>query len=147
MVVFMLAMHPECQDKAYNEMSSVFASKDVDVTIEELQKLVYLDMCIKEALRVFPTVPAIARKATKSIQLRGYKIPSGTAIGIDIFSVHRSKKYWGDDVQQFIPERFAMDKELVHPYCYLAFSHGSRNCIVSSNYSFQIHTSITIFIR
>lgn len=131
MVLFMLAMHPECQEKAYNELLSIFPNKDVDVEIDDLSKLLYIDMCVKEALRVFPTVPVVARKTRDDIQLRDYKIPAGTSIGIDIFSLHRSKKYWGENADQFIPERFELDEKLSHPYAYMAFSHGPRNCIVS----------------
>lgn len=130
-ILLMLAMHPDCQEKVYNELNSIFPSNNVDVTIDDLDKLLYTDMCVKEALRVFPTVSAIARKTTDNVKLRGYTIPSGTSIGIDIFSLHRSPKYWGNNADQFIPERFDIGKELVHPYAYMAFSYGSRNCIVS----------------
>lgn len=128
----MLAMHPECQEKAYNELATIFPNKEVDVTMDDLNKLLYMDMCIKEALRVLPTVPTVARKTTDCIEVRGYKIPAGTSLGIDIFSLHRSRKYWGDNAEQFIPERFDPENKLVHPYCYMAFSHGPRNCIVSN---------------
>lgn len=131
MVLFMLAMHPECQKKVYDELVSIFPNKDVYVDIDDLNKLLYLDMCVKEALRVLPTVPIVARKTRDDIQLRDYKIPAGTSIGIDIFSLHRSKKVWGEKADQFIPERFELGEELPHAYAYMAFSHGSRNCIVS----------------
>lgn len=132
MVLFMLAMHPQCQEKAYDELLSVFPNKDdLFPTIDDLEKLPYLNMCVKEAIRIFPTVAIVARSTTGDIQLREYKIPAGTFIGIDIFSLHRSKKYWGDDADQFIPERFDSEEKLLHPYAYMAFSHGPRNCIVS----------------
>lgn len=131
MVLFMLAIHPECQEKVYDELLSVFPNKDVDATVDDLDKLLYLDMCIKETLRIFPTVSLIARHATGDIQLRNFKIPAGCSIGIDIFSLHRSKKFWGEKADQFIPERFEMGYKLTHPYAYMAFSHGPRNCIVS----------------
>lgn len=129
MVLFMLAMHPECQEKAYAELVSFFPNKDVDVSIDDLRKLTYVDNCVKEALRVFPTVALIARSVRGDIQLRDFTIPAGASVGIDIFSLHRSKKFWGDNADQFIPERF--DSSLSHPYAYMAFSHGPRNCIVS----------------
>ncbi|KAJ6635617.1 putative cytochrome P450 [Pseudolycoriella hygida] len=132
MVLFMLAMHPECQEKAYNELLTVFPDKDhkdLEVTIDDLSKLFYIDMCVKEALRVFPTVAVIARSARGDIPLRTYTIPEGASIAIDIFSLHRSKKYWGDNADQFIPERFDGGEKLLHPYAYMAFSHGPRNCI------------------
>ncbi|XP_037033787.1 cytochrome P450 4C1-like [Bradysia coprophila] len=129
MVLFMLAMHPECQEKVYDELLSVFPCKDVDVTVDDLDKLLYLDMVIKETMRIFPTVSLIARHATGDIQLRDFTIPAGCSIGIDIFSLHRSKKFWGDKADQFIPERFEAGYKLSHPYAYMAFSHGPRNCI------------------
>lgn len=131
MVLFMLAIHPECQEKVYDELLSVFPNKDVDATVDDLYKLKYLDMVIKETLRIFPTVSLIARHAIGDIQLRDFTIPAGCSIGIDIFSLHRSKKFWGDKADQFIPERFEPGYKLSHPYAYMAWSHGPRNCIVS----------------
>lgn len=141
MVLFMLAMHPECQEKVFDELTMFFPNKDVDVTMDDLNKLLYLDMCIKESLRIFPTVSTIARKTTASIELRGYKIPAGTSLGIDIFNLHRSKKYWGEDAGQFIPERFDLEKKLAHPYCWMAFSHGPRNCIVRHYSLFHLYVA------
>lgn len=132
MALFMLAMHPECQEKVYDELLSVYPSKvDLCPTIDDLEKLPYLNMCLKEAIRVFPTVPIVARRTTGDIQLREYTIPAGASIGIDIFCLHRSKKYWGEKADQFIPERFESEEKLLHPYAYMAFSQGPRNCIVS----------------
>lgn len=46
---------------------------------------------------------------------------------IDSFSVQRNKKYWGDDADQFKPERFEPQNfEKVHPYAYIPFTGNKK---------------------
>ncbi|VDO44182.1 unnamed protein product [Haemonchus placei] len=54
-------------------------------------------------------------------------LPEGTGVVVVPSMVHRDPKYWNDP-QVFRPERF-IDGELKHPYAYIPFPAGSRNCI------------------
>lgn len=65
----MLAMHPEMQDKCYEEISSVLPNKEDDLSYDDLSKLDYVERCLKETMRLFPTVPVVARKVDKDFQL------------------------------------------------------------------------------
>jgi cytochrome P450 len=57
-------------------------------------------------------------------------VPSGMDCLIPIVNIHRNKMLWGDDADQFKPERFVEENiQKVHPYAYLPFSKGPRNCI------------------
>lgn len=47
-VILMLAMHPDVQDRLYQELHSVFASQDEETSYEHLQQLTYLDRVLKE---------------------------------------------------------------------------------------------------
>lgn len=60
----------------------------------------------------------------------GYTIPKGTNIIFPIIHIHRNKAHWGEDADEFKPERFEPENiKNVHPYAYMPFSKGSRNCI------------------
>lgn len=60
------------QDKAYNEISDIYAQKSVDekeLTAEDISKMFYLERVIKETLRAFPSTPLFARQATEDFEL------------------------------------------------------------------------------
>ncbi|EPQ05642.1 Cytochrome P450 4V3 [Myotis brandtii] len=59
--LYLLGCYPEVQKKLDNELDEVFGNSDRPVTSEDLKKLKYLECVIKETLRIFPSVPIIAR--------------------------------------------------------------------------------------
>ena len=126
---------------------------------ENLNQLPYLDMVLKESLRIFPSVPSIGRVLTEDVTLRGYKIPKGCNVGVSIVGLHRNPRVFPDPLK-FDPERWSVrawlrgdgyrgwrrcsggrctmgglgrarkdGEELQHPYAYVPFSAGPRNCI------------------
>lgn len=46
------------------------------------------------------------RVAENPIEIKGVKIEAKEVVGIDVYSMHHSADYWGDDVDKFRPERF-----------------------------------------
>lgn len=62
----MLALHPDIQDKAYQEISTI---ADKKLFSEESLKLEYLDRVVKETLRVYPVASILFRKSADDIQL------------------------------------------------------------------------------
>ncbi|CAO1404680.1 unnamed protein product [Diamesa tonsa] len=129
-VLLFLAMHQEVQDKVVLELEDVFDSVDQETENEMLNKLPYLDLVIKESLRLLPIAPVLAREATKDIELKSCTIPAGANIFLNMFDVRRNPKYWGDDAHLFNPDRFLPQNFCkVHPYAYAPFSKGPRNCI------------------
>lgn len=124
-------MHPECQKRVYEEVSSVLGhTQDASFTREQIDKLCYTERCIRETMRYIPIVPMIARTNRAPIKLRNIVLPVGTQIAIAITKLHQSAEHWGNDVGYFKPERFEPENiAKVHPYAYLAFSGGPRNCI------------------
>ncbi|XP_041976592.1 cytochrome P450 4c21-like [Aricia agestis] len=129
--MMLLGMYPEVQNRVYRELQDIFGGSDRPVTKEDLAKLTYVDMVIKESLRLYPPVPVIARKVLKDVALpSGRTIPAGTGVCAAIMGIHKNQKYWGADAECFDPDRFSTERfEGVPPQAYMPFSFGPRNCI------------------
>lgn len=63
----MLAMHPDIQERVYQEIRS--NDDNCDPTYDTLSCLTYMEMVIKETLRHFAVGPVIGRKATANVKL------------------------------------------------------------------------------
>ena len=107
----------------------VFGDSDRPCTLEDTTHLKYLEACIKESLRLYPSVPAIERYISEDIELGGYKIPSGASLSIHIYALHRNESFFPDPLA-FKPERFMYEEGSGrHPFAFIPFSAGPRNCI------------------
>nr|QUF59378.1 cytochrome p450 CYP3045C1 [Brachionus angularis] len=128
---YVLATHIEEQQKLYEEITSYF-SNDANSVIDSdsVQQLEYLDMFIKEVLRMFPIAnKVVARRCTKATNIKGIDIPEDLAIAVDVLSLHYDADIWGPvDPNQFYPERFSKDIKR-NPLAFMAFGNGPRNCI------------------
>jgi len=93
---------------------------------------------MNEALRLYPTAPNVQRQAREEIKVDNITIPNGTNMWIDVVAMHHDSSLWGENVNEFRPERFMDD---VNGGCnqkmgYLPFGFGGRMC-VGRNLSFM----------
>lgn len=107
-----------------------FQKEKTHLTLQELNDLKYMEYAIKECLRLYPSVPFIARVLEENVITKdGLVIPQGSNIYIHIFDIHRNTKYWPNP-DKFDPERFTPENSVNrHPFAYVPFSAGPRNCI------------------
>lgn len=104
--LLLLANHPEVQAKIIAEQQQIFsADPDGDVVPEHLSKMTYLEACVKEALRLYPSVPIIGRRVAEDFFVDGKLVPKDATIVISPMLLHRNSKIWRDP-DAFIPERF-----------------------------------------
>lgn len=123
-------MDHHIQAKVCSEIKQVFPSHHTEVTPEALKQLIYTEMALKETLRLCPAVPFAARSNVKPIELDGIHIPQRQIFCFNFFALHRRKDFWGDESERFDPHRFSPENSRNrHPYAYLPFSGGFRNCI------------------
>ena len=126
--LYCLAKHPEHQEKVREEVRSVLMGREW-LEYDDLKELKYTQWCIKEAMRLYPPVYFIFRRAAEDIELDGHAIPSGMSIGINIRVIHRHPDTW-ENPDEFDPLRFQPSNcEGRDPYAYIPFSGGQRNCI------------------
>jgi cytochrome P450 len=88
------------------------------------------EWAMKEALRMYPPLTSIPRKAAKDCSFGGYAIPRGTPVGISPIHTHHMPSIWTEP-HRFDPERFAPERaeHKQHPYAYLPFGGGAHLCI------------------
>lgn len=128
--LIMLAIHQECQEKVVQELREIFDSVDSPVTFEHISKMVYTERVVKEALRHFPVGPFLLRTTSDEFAFKNSRIPKGTMIIMNIRKLHKDPKIWGPKADSFYPDHFLPENfAKIHPYSYLAFSGGPRNCI------------------
>ncbi len=79
----------------------------IEPTYDNVNQLPYLDMFIKEVLRMYPITPALARRCTNATQVKDLEIPEDLCIIVDVLSMHYDQPLWGSvDTKEFYPERF-----------------------------------------
>ncbi|XP_017787232.1 PREDICTED: probable cytochrome P450 4d14 [Nicrophorus vespilloides] len=123
-----LAENPDVQKLVYEEICHVLPT-DHTVTITDLQNLKYLEMVIKESLRLYPPVMIFGRVVDKEVVYNGIKLPKDLRIAVNLYSLHRDPDEFPDS-EKFDPLRFTADKQSKrHPLAYIPFSAGHRNCI------------------
>lgn len=70
-VLLMLAIHQEVQEKVFKEIMSVLDDNVDEIDQFKINKLEYLDLVIKETMRLFPVAPIIARSLNSDLVLNG----------------------------------------------------------------------------
>ncbi|XP_050343790.1 probable cytochrome P450 313a1 [Nymphalis io] len=143
----LLSQHLDVQDKVYEEIKEVFDDFDQTITINDLNKLKYLEAVLKETMRLYPTTPLIMRKCQTDLKLpSGLVLNEGCQAIINIWGLHRNPKYWGPDADKFRPERF-LDATPEQQTAYIPFSTGPRNCAGSRIGIISLKTTLVSILR
>lgn len=123
---YLLAQHPQVEQKLVAELQPYTTTP---LTLPQLAQLPYLEMVIKESMRLYPPAWATTRIALEDFELGGYHIPKGSFLMTSMYAVHRDKRYW-DEPDAFRPERFSPENEANIPkYAYFPFGGGPRVCV------------------
>jgi len=127
---YLLSQHPEVEAKLLGELREVLG--DRAPTLEDLPKLRYTEMVLKESMRLYPPAWSISREAKGECEIGGYRVPAGTQLFIAQWVIHRDPRHF-EDPEAFEPERWIDGYgERIPKYAYLPFGAGPRLCIGSS---------------
>jgi cytochrome P450 len=124
---YLLSQHPEAQDKLSEEFDQM--PWDGAPNLDMIPKYTYTRCVIDEALRLYPPVWLMTRRALHDDQLGEFFVPAGTEIYISPYLIQRSPHLWE------MPERFDPDRTQSkaiagrHVLAMCPFGAGPRNCI------------------
>ncbi|KAF2454425.1 cytochrome P450 alkane hydroxylase-like protein [Lineolata rhizophorae] len=131
-VFFNLSRHPKAWQKLRAEVLEI---GDDELTVDVLKSKIYLRWVVNETFRIMPLAWATARLSLRDTLLphgggpKGTEpifVPKGTRILVNWAALHMDRDYWGDDVEEWRPERW-QDKKPTWEF--LPFSGGPRICV------------------
>lgn len=130
-VLYLMACHPELQERAYQEVKSVIS--DSELSLENLDQLAYVEQVIKEGMRMYPPAWVLnTRQAVEDVEVGGYFFEKGKRVFVSPYANHYNPEYFLEP-DNFNPERFNEDNEASLPrYAYMPFGGGNRVCIGNS---------------
>ncbi|GFY66959.1 cytochrome P450 4c3 [Trichonephila inaurata madagascariensis] len=128
--LYNIGLRPDIQDMIHDELDRIFQDdRERPITMEDVREMKYLDCVLKESQRLYPSLPVIGRELEEDIIIDGYTVPAGTTCMLATFMLHRNPDVFPNP-EVFDPERFLQENCAGrHPFAYVPFSAGPRNCI------------------
>ncbi len=122
----LLSQHPAEMAQAQGEVDAILGQ--TAPTAQQINHLSYLDLIIKETLRLYPPIHVGNRIVAEDTTVTGYELTTGTRTMVSIYLSHRDERYWPHP-KQFQPQRFAQGQKRPPALTYIPFGAGPRNCI------------------
>ncbi|KAL6127814.1 hypothetical protein ACLB2K_071175 [Fragaria x ananassa] len=138
---YMMCKHLHIQEKIAQEVREAINLKDVStvdelvtsINQESLNKMQYLHAALTETLRLYPSVPMNAKMCfSDDTWPDGFSIKKGDMVVYQPYAMGRMKFLWGDDAEEFRPERWLDENGIFQdesPFKFTAFSAGPRICL------------------
>ncbi|KAL2845385.1 putative cytochrome P450 alkane hydroxylase [Aspergillus pseudodeflectus] len=132
-----LVRNPAALERLREEIASI-APKGERLTRPHISKMAYLQRVLKETNRLYTQVPVNVRVARKTTYLpRGggpdgespILIPKNTGVGFSAYHMHRNKEIYGDNANEFRPERWEGSQSKNLGFAFMPFHDGPRVCL------------------
>lgn len=123
---YLLARNPEARARVQAE-ADAFGPEGP--TTFEPERLAYTTRAFKEALRMYPPLIVLGRRALEPVTIQGEPLPQRMLVFANPYGIHMSPKVWPDP-QRFDPDRFLPEREVGrHKSAWMPFGVGPRVCI------------------
>lgn len=154
-----LANAPEVVSRMRGEIADVCGNADFALdesafpTVEQIKCLRYCNQVWQETLRLHPVAATGTFRYVDedcTLPSSGLSLDAGTSVIVPVYPIHRSTQYWGDDANEFRPDRFSPEairaRGNLGNLCFLPFSLGPRNCVGQFLANFEAMIILAILI-
>jgi cytochrome P450 len=126
-LLFHLGQNPELQQRLRVEAQAIDKPY---LDYEDLDKMPLMEVAVKEALRLHPSVMMMQRRTINDCELGGYKIPPNTILFLAPQHTHRMAEYWDEplkfDIDRWLEPRMEHKR---HTFSWVGFGGGAHKCI------------------
>lgn len=135
-ILYFLCKHPRVYAKLQQEIDNAFDAGLLTSPVSHAAtaKLDYLKAVITEALRAHAATGFVLEREVPEggVTFAGEFIPAGTIVGINSWVMHANQQVYGEDAEEFRPERWleeGEDRVREMKRCNMAFGAGPRVCV------------------
>lgn len=142
---YLLSQNPAAQLALEQELAHVLAGRPP--RYEDLPALVHTERVIKEAMRIYPPVMALPRRALRDTRIGRYAVPAGSEVVIWVYRTHHDPRFFPQP-ERFLPERFDEAHSAARPkHAYLPFGAGQRACIGQTFAMIEAQLIVATFVQ
>ncbi|KAM3568323.1 hypothetical protein VYU27_009551, partial [Nannochloropsis oceanica] len=134
--LYEIIRRPQIKTRVLAELANLDINDSAQMSPSVLsERLPFLDMCIRETLRLYPVAINLSRVAAKDTVLGGFKIPKGATVAPSVKNLHHDTAIWGPDAREYRPERWESERlegglpKGVPQGAYVPFGAGPRVCL------------------
>ena len=143
--LYLIARHPDVEARLVAEVDNVLGRRRI--AFADVPRLPYLEMVIKESMRLLPVTTVLARQAKEDVRIDGYRIGRNEAVLIAPWTLHRHPTFY-EEPERFDPERFNPARCAQIPkQAYLPFSAGPRICIGNAFAMLQLRINLAMIVQ
>lgn len=144
-ILYLISQYPEVEACLIDEINQVIGNKTI--TVSDLNKMPYLEMVLKESMRLLPVTAVVSRQAIENVVIDDYTIPKNSLVLVVPWTLHRRSDYFPEPLR-FDPDRFnSQYKDNIHKFAYLPFSGGTRICIGNAFAMMQMRINIAMILQ
>jgi cytochrome P450 len=145
--LYELARHPDVTERILAEQRESFEGERPSAAQMKSGELVQLEMALDEALRLYPSVGLIPRRATEAFEFEGVRVPANAHVLFCPLASHRLPDVFPEP-ERFLPERFTAEAKAALPKgAYVPFGAGSRMCVGMRLVQLELRTIVSLTVK